>query len=79
MFSSEAEPLPTAAFHPPAWPEDLLDPPPPAAPKAAGGGGAVGKSSSHRTPLGSPRTRCSPPDPPRIQGSGWSLRYGRLQ
>ena len=29
MFPSEAEPLPTAGFHPPAWPEDLLDPPHP--------------------------------------------------
>ena len=42
MYPSEAEPLPPAAFHPPAWPEDLLDPPPPA-PKTAGGGGFIRK------------------------------------
>ena len=28
MYPAEAEPLPPTAFHPPVWPEDLLDPPP---------------------------------------------------
>ena len=61
MFPAEAEPLPAAAFYPPAWPEDLLDPPPPpAAPKPAGGG-AFRASSNRRTPPGNLRPRCSPP------------------
>ena len=52
MFPAEAAPLPTAAFHPPAWPEELLDPPPPpAVPKAAGGGDC--------------REELKPTDPPR--------------
>ena len=52
MFPSEAEPLPPAAFHPPAWPEDLLDPPP-AAPETAREGAL--KTESHQILLGSPR------------------------
>ena len=79
MFPAEAEPLPAAAFDPPAWPEDSLDPPPPPLHPTLRGGGTFRASSNRRTPLGSLRPRCSPPDPPRIQGNGWSLCYGRLQ
>ena len=43
------------------------------------GGGIVRKTSSRRILLGGPHPRCSPPAPPRIQGSGRILCYGRLQ
>ena len=80
MFPSEAEPLPTVAFHPPAWPEDLLPPPPPRCTPSRRGGEIVRKTSSRQILLGSSHPCCSPPDPPqRTQGSGRSLRYSRLQ
>ena len=52
MFPAEAEPLPAAAFHPPAWPEDLLDPPPSCTQACGGGGGDF-------------QGELEPPDPPR--------------
>ena len=68
MFPAEAEPLPTAAFHPPAWPEDLLDPPL-AAPKAVG----RGDCREELAPPDPPRQNSAPgfpppPDPPPIPG-----------
>ena len=68
MFPAEAEPLPAAAFHPPAWPEDLLDPPPPQLHPSPWGGGTFRASSNRGTPLGSLRPRCFPPDPPPDPG-----------
>ena len=81
MYPSEAEPLPPAAFHPPAWREDLLDlPPPPRCTQSRWGGGAVQTAESHQIFLGNPRPYRGPPaPPPLIQGSRRSLRYGRLQ
>ena len=73
MLPAEAEPLPAAAFHPPAW-HGPVGPPPSCTQARRGGGGAVRASSNRRTPVFAPR-----PPPPRIQGSGWSLCYGRLQ
>ena len=71
MFPSEAEPLPTAAFHPPAWPEDLLDPPPPpAASKAAGGEGLSGRPRTAGSSLAAPTPGVPPPPtPPPPPGS----------
>ena len=69
MYPSEAEPVPPAAFHPLAWPEDLLDPPPPTAPKAAGGGG-VRMAESHQIFLGNPCPCRGPPAPPPPPESG---------
>ena len=76
MYPSEAEPLPPAAFHPPAWPEDLLPPPPPPLhPKLLGGrpsGRSGAASSSTRPPP--PSADCpAPPDPGERGGGGASL------
>ena len=64
MFPSEAEPLPTAAFHPSAWPEDLLAPPPPAAPKAPGGGDCPEDLEPPDPPWQPPPLVFPPPNPP---------------
>ena len=47
MFPAEAEPLPSAVFHPPAWPQAPFDPPP----LRPGGRGGGGGEAARRTAL----------------------------
>ena len=66
MYPAEAEPLPPAAFHPPVWPEDLLDHPPPGrGPVAGGGGGGLPGSRKSQVPPPLATSLCPAPPGPR--------------